>query len=299
MAEFTVTGLRVVQEVARTGSFSAAAASLGYTQSGVSRQVAATEAAAGGPLFTRGPRGVTPTAAGGVVVRRANRVLGEVDGLGLELAGMRDRLAGRLVVGAFPTAAASLVPRAMARVVSRHPELRVELQEAASPAQVRRLRAGRIEVAVLATGPGLPDDELVDLPRERLTTGRQPGIAVRHDHPLVDRDRVEVADLADETWIVGAGAEGEPQFGAWPTLESPRVGHRVRSWPARLGLVAAGFGIAVVPSLAADIVPIGVRWLPVHDPTGPTGRATWAVTLADPSHAAKAMVRALQSAVQQ
>ena len=299
MAEFTVTGLRVVQEVARTGSFSAAATSLSYTQSGVSRQVAAMEAAAGGPLFTRGARGVTPTAAGGVVVRRANRVLGEVDGLGLELAGMRDRLAGRLVVGAFPTAAASLVPRAMARVVARHPELRVELQEAASPAQIRRLRAGRIEVAVLATGPGLPDDELVDLLREHLTTGRQPGIAVRHDHPLVDRDRVEVADLADETWIVGAGAEGEPQFGAWPTLESPRVGHRVRSWPTRLGLVAAGFGIAVVPSLAADIVPSGVRWLPVHDPAGPAGRATWAVTLADPSHAARAMVRALQAVVRE
>ena len=135
----------------------------------------------------------------------------------------------------------------------------------------------------------------MDLPREHLATGRQPGIAVRHDHPLVGRDRVEVADLADETRIVGAGAEGEPQFEAWPTLESPRVGYRMRSWPTRLGLVAAGLGIAV----AADIVPSGARWLPVHDPAGPAGRATWAVTLADPSHAARAMVRALRADVRE
>src|SRR5690606_13474910 len=115
----------------------------GYTQSAVSRQVAAMETATGAALFERLARGVRPTAAGEVVARRADRVLGEVDGALEEVSGVRDRLAGRLAVAAFPISAAVLLPRALALLAQRHPELRVDLQEVASPVQIRRLRAGR------------------------------------------------------------------------------------------------------------------------------------------------------------
>ena len=64
MAELTLVGMRVVRAVADRGSFTAAAVELGYTQSAVSRQVAAMEAAAGAPLFSRAPRGVALTEAG-------------------------------------------------------------------------------------------------------------------------------------------------------------------------------------------------------------------------------------------
>src|SRR5918992_1964782 len=157
MAEMTLVGLRVVHEVARQGSFSAAALSLGYTQSAVSRQVGAMESAAGTTLFERLARGVRPTAAGQIVARRAARILGDVDGTLEEISGVRDRLAGRLVVSGFPSAAAVLLPRAIALLGQRHPDLQVELQEAASPVQLRRLRAGRIEVALVATGDVVPE----------------------------------------------------------------------------------------------------------------------------------------------
>lgn len=78
MTEVTLNGPRVVLEVARAGSFSAAAERVGYTQSAVSRQVAASERATGGPLFERRARGVRPTAAGEVLVRHASRVLEHV-----------------------------------------------------------------------------------------------------------------------------------------------------------------------------------------------------------------------------
>ncbi len=295
VAEMTVLGLRVVLEVARLGSFSAAAVALGYTQSAVSRQVAAMEAAAGSTLFDRGARGVRATPAGEVVVRRAARVLGEVDGALLELAGLRDRLVGRLAVGAYPTAAAVLVPRAIARLVGRHPALDVELHEASSPAQLQRLRAGRLEVALVATGTGLPDHDLGGLRRDPVRIGRGPGVAVADGHPLAVRSVVDVADLADETWVVGEGAEGEPQFGAWPTLDHPRIGYRARGWPTRFGLVAAGLAVSLVPGLAADAVPRGVRWLPVRDPALVLDRTTWAVTAAAPSPAAAALVDALRA----
>src|SRR5690606_16470066 len=93
MAELTVTALRVVQAVVATGSFTAAADLLGYTQSGVSRQVAAAEAAAGVPLFVRGARGVAATPAGERVARRAAAALAEIDAVPTDLARLADRLA--------------------------------------------------------------------------------------------------------------------------------------------------------------------------------------------------------------
>src|SRR3954454_24779702 len=78
MSELTLVRLRVVQEVAARGSFTAAADALGYTQSAVSRQVASLEATAGTALFERGPRGVRVTEAGSALVRHAGTILDEL-----------------------------------------------------------------------------------------------------------------------------------------------------------------------------------------------------------------------------
>jgi DNA-binding transcriptional LysR family regulator len=295
MAEMTLAGLRVVHEVARQGSFSAAAVSLGYTQSAVSRQVGAMESAAGAALFERLARGVRPTAAGEVLARRAARILGEVDGALEEVSGVRDRLAGRMVVSCFPAAAAVLLPRAIALLGQRHPDLQVELQEAASPVQLRRLRAGRVEAALMATGEVVPQQDLAGLHHEVVEIPRGPGIAVAAGHRLADQEVVTVADLADETWIVGTGPAGEPQFGPWPGLHRPRIGHAVRNWPTRFGLVAAGMGITRVPGLAADSVPRTVRWLPVQDPAVRSHGSLEVVTAGSPSAAARAVVRAIRT----
>jgi DNA-binding transcriptional LysR family regulator len=302
MPDFTLTGLRVVLEVARTGSFSAAAERLEYTQSAVSRQVAVTEKAAGTPLFERHARGVRLTAAGEVLVRHAGRVLDGVTAAGQELAGLRDRLAGRLAVGGFPTATAALVPRAVARLLRDHPGLQVQLMEAPTPAQLRALRRGRLEVAVLARGEGLPAYDLDGLDVCELSTGRGAGVAVAESHPFAVRDSVEPGELAGQAWVVGASQGGSPEFGTWPGIPEPQVSFAVRDWPTRLGLVSAGLGIALVPGIAAPALPRGVRWIPVRGQDGGPdggqggglGRQVCAVTAPDPSPAARAMVRALE-----
>ena len=293
MPELTLTGLRVVLEVARTGSFSAAAERLGYTQSAVSRQVAASERATGGPLFERQARGVRPTPAGQALARRAGRVIDEVAAAGQELAGMRDRLAGRLVVGGYPSAMAHLVPRAVARLLAAHPGVQVRLVESSTPSQLTALRRGRLEVAVLATGEGLPAYDLDGLERTELRGGLGVGVAVAASHPLAACASVSVDDLADQPWIVGSNADGAPEFGAWPGLDEPTIAFAVRGWPTRLGLVAAGLGITLLPGSAAEAVPRGVRWIPVRTGDAGLGRSSWAVTAADPRPAAAAMVRAL------
>ncbi|MBB4682905.1 LysR family transcriptional regulator [Amycolatopsis jiangsuensis] len=294
MTELTLTGLRVMVEVVRRGSFTAAAEALAYTQSAVSRQISALESAVGTPLFERQARGVRPTASGEALLRHARQALAHVEAAELEIAGLRDRVAGRLAVGAYPTAAAALVPRAIARLRAAHPGLTVSLWEASSPAQLRRLRAGRLEVAVVATGDGLPDYDLTGLRTEIVRNGRGLGVAVSTDHPLAAQDEVHVDELGQEAWIVGAGGAGEPQFGAWPTLAAPRVAHEVRGWPTRLGLVAAGLGVSVLPGLAAGTVPDGVKWLRVHDPGLVQQRQTVLVTPVDRTPGARALLRAVQ-----
>lgn len=292
MPELTLTGLRVVAEVALTGSISAAAERLGYTQSAVSRQVASAEAAAGTALFERHARGVRPTAAGEVLVRHAHTVIASVTAAGQELAGLRDRLAGRVAVGGFPTAMASLIPRAVARVAAEHPSLQVQLVESSTPAQLAAIRRGRLEVAVLATGAGLPDYDLDGLARSELRTGRGIGVAVHESHPFAARATVGSADLAGQRWIVGANSTADPEFGAWPELADPQIAYAARSWPTRLGLVAAGLGITLMPGSAAPMIPQRVHWVPITAERG-LGRTTWVVTAPDPSKAADAVVTAL------
>src|ERR1700735_5513072 len=146
MTDLTLTGLRVVLEVARTGPFTATAERLGSPQSAVSRQVAVTERAVGTPLFERHARGTHPTPAGVALARHAGKVLDDIAAATQELAGMRDRLAGRLVVAGFPAAAAALLPRAIARLTAAHPGLKAQLTEAPTPGQLAAIRRGRTGV---------------------------------------------------------------------------------------------------------------------------------------------------------
>ncbi|SFJ96571.1 LysR family transcriptional regulator [Amycolatopsis sacchari] len=294
MSELTIAGLRVVREIALTGSFTAAARLLGYSQPAISRQVAAMEAAAGAPLFVREGRGVRLSPAGEVVVEHAGRVLAGLDALRQDLASLDDRLAGRIKLGAFPSATAVLVPLALARLRADHPRLEVALAEGSTPTLLRQLRARRLGVAVIGVGAGLPDYDLSGLRQEVVFAGGL-RVAVPAGHRLVGAGTVEVAELAGETWIAGEGANGDPQFRAWPTLSDPVIGHVVRGWPARLGLVAAGLGLCLVPEVAALSIPAGVVTVAVEDPSW-QDRVTLAVTAAEPAAEAAAVVTALRRA---
>jgi DNA-binding transcriptional LysR family regulator len=293
-SRLTVTGLRVVQEAAALGSFSAAAEALGYTQSAISRQVAAMEAAAGAPLFDRVARGVVLTEAGTVLVEHANAVFAALEAAGTALARMRERLEGRLVLGSIPIAMSVLVPRAIARLSRANPGLKISLHDGSTPILVERLRHGLLDVGVIAVGEELPQYDLEGLRRDVLLVGGLK-VAVPAGHRLAGRGRVPVSELRGEPWIVGeATGENEPVFGTWPTLTDARVAYVSRGWPSRLGMVAAGLGIAVLPNIGAASVPSGVAVIDVDDPAH-RKRSAVALTPTEPTAAARAMVAALRT----
>jgi DNA-binding transcriptional LysR family regulator len=260
--DFSPTGLRVLREVAQTGSFSAAAVSLGYTQSAVSRQVAALEAVAGQRLFDRGRHGVALTPAGARLLRSATRVLDELDLARRELTG--ELTAGRTIrLGTFAIAAASLVPRALASLPR---ELKVTLREATTPALTRALRAGTLDLAVLArTPPFRPPD--AESPAFELTTlsERELAIGVGAGHPLARVRSVEVEELEGQTWVASRSDAGETLLGVWPGLsERPDVRYVVRDWLAKLQIVAAGLAITTIAPTMRDALPDGVKLVAVR-----------------------------------
>jgi DNA-binding transcriptional LysR family regulator len=294
MTEMTLAGLQVCREIALLGSFTAAARSLGYSQPAVSRQVAAMEAAAGMPLFVRNARGVSVSAAGAAVVEHAGRILSDVDSLRREIESLGDPLTGRVRIGVFPSAASVLAPRAIARLNLDHPALTVSLSEASTPTLLGELRNGRLAVAVIGAGSGLPDYDLEGLVAHQLFSGDL-CVAVPVGHRLAAAGTAAVEELANEPWVIGEGGAGDPQFKAWPTLSDPVVKYRARSWPARLGLVVAGLGICLIPELAAGSVPDGVTTIRIDDPTW-LGRITLAATAPEPTTAVHAVMDALHAA---
>ncbi|HTX12882.1 MAG TPA: LysR family transcriptional regulator [Solirubrobacteraceae bacterium] len=261
-ADFSPTGLRVLREVAQTGSFSDAALSLGYTQSAVSRQIAALEAAAGHRLFDRGRRGVILTPAGARLLASATRIIDELDALRRELDG-EETATGPVRLGAFPTAAAGLVPRALATLP---PQLKVTLREATTPALTRALRAGTLDLAVIArTPPYRPPD--AESPALELTTlsERELAVGVAASHPLAHARSVEVEQLEGQVWVASRSDAGDTPLGVWPGLaERPDVRYVVRDWLAKLRIVAAGLAITTIAPIMIDALPEGIEVLQVR-----------------------------------
>ncbi|MEV6878125.1 LysR family transcriptional regulator [Amycolatopsis sp. NPDC051128] len=269
--DVSLVALRVFREVAERGTLTAAAAALGYTQSAVSRQIAALERVAGTPVLERRPDGVRLTAAGNVVLRRAIAVLDEIDAAGRELAGLPAD-AGTVRLGWFPSAGAVLVPRAVAELRRTHPAVTVITREGTTPVLVRTLRAGTVDLAVLGSAPPFrpPDTETPALRLETLAE-RSLCLAVPAGHPLAGAGAIDVADLRGQRWIAGPSAGEATLMGVWPGLdERPEIAHTARDWLAKLNLVAAGCGVTTLPASLAEAVPPGVRVLAVRG--GPSER---------------------------
>ncbi|MFB7600793.1 LysR family transcriptional regulator [Streptomyces sp. NPDC056160] len=288
--------LRVFLEVARHGSFTVAARTLGWTQSAVSRQISALESALGGtPLFDRLPRGVRLTEAGRTLAPHAQSVAESLHGAVRELTALHEATGGRLRFGAFASADAALVPWALAAFRARRPGVRVTREEGLTARLLDRLTAGHLDLAVVSTTGGAPMETyaLHHLLDESLY------VAVPAGHPLTDRPGpVRLRELADADWVSGSSRpEGTLLDAALRAGFRPRVAHVVAEWTAKQGYVAAGLGVALVPALAAASVRPDVTLLPVRDEDAPA-RAVYAATVRgrSPSPAAEAFIGVLREA---
>ncbi|WKX72058.1 LysR family transcriptional regulator [Streptomyces sp. XD-27] len=252
--------LRVLRAVAATGSFSAAARELGCTQPAVSQQMKALEQSVGTPLLVRTGRAMRPTEAGEALVRHAAGILAGLTAAEEEVAALAGLRAGRVRLASFPSGSSTLVPCALAGMRAAHPGTRVSLVEAEPPRSAEMLRAGDCEIALAFRYPEVrgsdpaAEAEWDDLVVRPLLADRLVGV-VPETHRLAGGGAVGIAELAGESWIAGCPRCRrhlvEVCEGAGFT---PRIDFATDDYPAVIGLVAAGLGVAVLPELALESV---------------------------------------------
>ncbi|MFD5628586.1 LysR family transcriptional regulator [Streptomyces sp. NPDC127072] len=264
---FEIDALRLLVTVAETGSFTKAAVRLNYTQSAVSRRIAALEGAAGGALFERLPRGVRLNPAGRTLHRHALEVLDRLARAERELAVLHAGQGGLMHLGAFATANISLVPTALRALLDARPDVEVVAVEGPTDTLMGRLADGALDLAVVSDYPyGLPSADGVTT---SVLCEDELFVALPREHRLASAPVVDLRELRDEAWIQGA-------YGDRPTMLAdacaragftPRKIIRIAEWAGKFGYAAAGLGVALVPSLAADAVPASLALRPLTDPS--------------------------------
>lgn len=306
--------LRVLRAVARTGSFSAAARELGCTQPAVSQQMKALEKSVATPLVVRSGKGMQLSEAGEVLLKHASGILAGLSAAEEEVAAIAGLRSGRVRLVSFPTASSTLVPKAVAQLRAARPGMRVSLVEAEPPESPAMVRAGECEVALAFRYPDSQGGAaVVPSPHASAREARAEAaleaaasaaatdwsdlvvqpllddpmvVLVPAGHRLAGRDGVPVGvgELADEQWIAGCpqcrGHLVELCAGAG---FQPRIDFATDDYPAVVGLVAAGLGMAVLPGMALDAVRRdGVAVVPLETAAGePVRREVVALTLPD------------------
>jgi DNA-binding transcriptional LysR family regulator len=246
-------GLRVMKAISDEGSFTGAALALGYSQPAISQMVRRLEQRTGTVLVERVGRNVRLTEAGQVLARHAVAVLSALDAAEEEVAAIAGLRAGRVRLMAFPSSSATLVPRALALVKERFPDVQVSFTEAEPPESLAALRAGECDLAVAFAYEGTEigrGEEDMDLFVTQKLLDDSVKIALPHRHPLAGEDVIELTALSAENWIAGCPrCRGHLLQLCSNEGFTPHVGFETEDYVAVLGLVAEGLGVALVPDL--------------------------------------------------
>ena len=263
--------MRTFRAVVDRGSFTAAARSLGYTQSAVSQQVAALEASLGVVLFQRRPFAVT--AAGRRLAEHASNILLRVDVATSEAKAIDRGMITTLA--ATPVAAATVEVARLLALAQRADGARSAVlltgmtDEVVAAVADGRCMAGVVDGIVGRSDPlGLADPGL--LSALLLGVGAM-AVVLPADHPFADVRSIAWRSVADAHWIDAPQLMPHLGPGAAQLLERRRSRVRYEGTdPSVLGsLVAAGHGLALMPLASAGLSPTtsaSIRVVPLTEP---------------------------------
>jgi DNA-binding transcriptional LysR family regulator len=244
--------LAALRAVAETGSFGRAAEQLGYTQSAVSQQIAALERAVGAQLVERpgGPRPISITEAGTVLLRHADGIVARLRAAQADLAALSAGDAGTLHVGTYQSVGSRVLPEVISRFSQEHPAVSIQVTEAEDDRLLHGVEAGEIDLTFvqppLAAGPF----EMVELLQDPWV------LVVAADSPLARTTHApalrEIASLPLIGYRTCASIQHiENHFGL--RGYQANVVFRSDDNGTMQAMVAAGVGAALMPLLAVDL----------------------------------------------
>lgn len=238
-----------------------AAERLGMAQPPLSTAMKRLEDVIGAALFDRSRRRVALTPAGTALLEEARRTLAQAEHAVTVARQAGQGLTGLLRITFVGSAMFERLPPVLKALRVRHPGLALDLREATTMRQLDELRGGRGDLGFVI--PPLPDSEGL----EQRPAWAEPMVAVvPADHRLAGCGRIDLSDLADEPFVMFPQGEG-PGFHA-AILEAcakagfvPRIAQSAHQMHAIVSLVAAGFGVSLVPASLRRLRPHGVRYL--------------------------------------
>jgi len=253
--------LQYLVALADTGHFGEAAERCHVSQPTLSAQIKKLEEYLGVQLFERQPRRVTVTDVGRRVVERARSIVQEAEDIREIARASRDPLTGKLKVGLIPTIAPYLLPRVASRLKTRLPALQLMLYEYQTGPLLEKLRAGELDLAILA----LPAD--TDGLETRSLFAEAFVVAMPRAHRLAARKRLKPADLAGETLLLledGHCLRDQALDVCGNVAISEEQDFRATSLETLRQMVASGLGVTLLPRLAAEGPVAGARGIEVR-----------------------------------
>lgn len=245
-----IANLRAFVEVAETRSFSAAAAQLHLTQPAISKRIAALEAAFGARLFDRIGRTVDLTEAGRALLPRARRILAELDDTRRALADLSGAVGGTLRLGTSHHIGLHRLPPALRAFASRYPEVSLDLHFMDSEAACHAVETGDLELAIVT----LPPEPRASL--DMRPVWADPLVVVcAPDHPLAQRRRLQIVDLAAYPAILPATSTYTRQIAERTFRDlglALRSGLSTNYLETIKMLVAVGLGWSLLPRTLVD-----------------------------------------------
>ncbi len=255
--------LRYFVGVAEELNFTRAARKLRISQPPLSLQIRQLEEELGTPLLRRLHRGVELTDAGKLLLEQARIILKQVEDAAV---GVRRRArgeTGRIIVGASGYYCYPIILKVLRKCHTLYPQLTIvhELEVTNNPLLIAWLRTGRIDVCLLP----LPLDDSEGLALEPLVD-EDCVIVLPQEHALANSTTVPLARLAEETFILCGRNFSPAMFDSILTACSrvgfrPKLGHQVPQAMAVIPMVAAGFGVSIVPRSFSEFRFAGVNYI--------------------------------------
>ncbi|MGO1582122.1 MAG: LysR family transcriptional regulator [Actinomycetaceae bacterium] len=264
--ELSLRRLRMLRELHRRGTVTAAAAALHYSPSGISQQLAQLEREVGVKLVERHGRGVHLTELGLVLSEHAEEILASVERATSALESAQVGIKARLTGGVWASVSTGLLPTALRTLAGDHPGIEVRTTELAPEETAGAVSDGALDFSFVI--------DYSDYPMPWSSTLTRAVIAVERLHVAapsgtVSTGPLSLAALAESPWIL-AGARCH--FGRAVRIAcqrhsfEPRIVHTVEEQSTALVMVAGGLGVTVVSDLGLTHLPPGVDIIALDEP---------------------------------
>ena len=245
---FDLTDLRLFCDVVDEGSITAGAGKSALALAAASTRIRNMEATLGAALLVRSRQGVTPTAAGRMLLKHARNMLSQAARMREDLSAFAGGLSGEVKLLANTNALTEFLPEALSSFLAAHPHMSVDLEERLSDEIVGLIAEGVGDVGIVAGTVDVGALQTYPFRSDRFVVVAAPG------HPLATRDQVSFAEVLEYDVV---GLERSSSLQRFLVSKAAREGRplkarvQLRSFDAVCRLVEAGVGVGVVPQTTA------------------------------------------------